>query len=200
MLKSLHFIFVRALVALLLTCGAGAALAGPIYRVSLDTGAWSGSGYLSLTLSGLSKEVPVSASLSNFAGSYGAASFTQGQVAGDVASTVSLVQGPSFNELLQQIDFGGLFSFDVSFTLAPGVLDGAVFGVALVDAGQSGYVAGTAGDIANIFLMPGQADALLTDARFVDISEVPEPGGGLLVALGLLLAGWSRARSVRVRR
>lgn len=195
MLKSF---FTRALVALLLMTGAGAALAGPVYRVSLDTGNWSGSGYLNLTLAGLNQALPVTATVSNFQGSFGAASFTQGLVAGDVASTVTLVQGPSFNELLQQVDFGGLFSFDVSFDVAPGVLDGSHFGVALVNAGRTAYADGLIGDIASISLMPGAAPLAWADARFVSIAEVPEPGSAALVLAGLLLAGWS-SRSARRR-
>jgi hypothetical protein len=193
--KSINAFFARMLVALLLVSGSGAALAGPIYRVSVDTSTWSGSGYLDLTLTGLDNALPVTATVSNFKGSFGGTSSTQGQVSGDVASVLSLAQGPSFNELLQEIDFGGIFSFDVSFEIPQGALDGSNFGVALVNASQSAYAAGTDGDIAAIALMPGARDAIWADQRFASIAEVPEPGSAAIVVLGLLLVGWSRARA-----
>lgn len=187
----------HGLAALLLLGATGAALAGPVYRVAVDTGSWSGSGYLNLTLTGLEKTDPLTASLSNFKGSFGGASFTRGQVSGDVGSVLTLVQGPSFNELLQAIDFGGMFYFDLRFELAPGVADGANFGVALVNASQTAYAAGTLGDIATIALMQGSSDALWADPSFASIAEVPEPGSAALVALGLMLVGSGslRARS-----
>jgi hypothetical protein len=193
--KSINAFFARMLVALLLVAGTSAALAGPIYRVSVDTSTWSGSGYLDLTLTGLGNTVPVTATVSNFKGSFGSTSSTQGQVSGDVASVVSLAQGPSFNELLQEIDLGGMFSFDLSFESPLGLLDGSTFGVALVNASQTAYAAGTDGDIATIALMPGAPEAVWADQRFASIAEVPEPGSAAIVVLGLLLVGWSRARA-----
>lgn len=192
---AIHVFFARALVGLLLVTATGAALAGPIYRVSIDTGNWSGSGYLNLTLTGLSNATPVTATVSNFKGSFGTESFTQGQVSGDVGSALSLVQGPSFNELLQSIDFGGIFSFDVRFEISPDLLDGSNFGVALVNASQTAYAAGTSGDIAAIALMPGAADGLWAAQGLASVTEVPEPGSAAIVALGLLLAGCCRARA-----
>lgn len=192
---AIHVFFTRALVGLLLVTATGAALAGPIYRVSIDTGSWSGSGYLNLTLTGLSNATPVTATVSNFKGSFGTESFTQGQVSGDVGSVLSLVQGPSFNEVLQSIDFGGIFTFDVRFEISPDLLDGSNFGVALVNASQTAYAAGTSGDIAAIALMPGAADGLWAAQGLASITEVPEPGSAAIVALGLLLAGCCRARA-----
>ncbi len=192
--KSIHVLFARALAALVLVAATGAACAAPLYHVSVDTGTWSGSGYLNLTLTGLANAVPVTATVSNFQGSFGSSSLTQGQVTGDVAAGFRFVQGPTFNELLQQIDFGGVFSFDVSFAVPQGVLNGSNFGVALVNASLTDYLAGSGGDIGAIALMPQGPDAVFADQRFVSIVEVPEPGSAVLVALGLLVAGWSRAR------
>lgn len=188
MLKSINAFFARTLVALLLVTGTGTALAGPIYRVTVDTSSWSGSGYLNLTLTGFYNAPALTATVSNFKGSFGAVSSTQGQVTGDVGSKVKLVQGPSFNELLQSLDFGGLFSFEVRFDSPAGVPDASNFGVALVNAGLSDYAAGTSGDIAAIGLTPGATDALWADRRFASIAEVPEPGSVALFMLGLLLA------------
>lgn len=190
--------FARLVVALLFFTATGAALAGPIYRVAVDTSSWSGSGYLNLTLTGLSNAPPVIATVSNLQGSFGGAGLTQGLVSGDVGSSVRLVQGPSFNELLQQVDFGGLFTFDVRFELAQGLLDGSHFGVALVNADLTAYATGLDGEIASIALMPGAAAVAWADSRFAAIAEVPEPGSVALVLLGLALAGWS-GRSARRR-
>lgn len=199
MFTSFNAFFARALVAVLLLAGTGTgtALAGPIYRVTVDTSAWSGDGYLDLTLAGVANTVPVIATLSNFTGSFGSASYTLGQVTGNVASMVRLAQGPSFNELLQGIGFGGTFSFDVGFEMPAGALDGSTFGVALVNAGLSAYAAGTNGDIATIALMPGAANVAWADQRFASIAEVPEPGSAAIFALGLLLVGCGSAGARR---
>lgn len=194
MLDSINAFFARALLALLLVTGSGAAFAGPVYRVSVDTSSFTGRGYLNLTLTGLSNAVPVTANVWNFEGSFGAATFSQGQVSGNVGSMVSLVQGPSFNELLQEIDFGGLFSFDVSFDMPQDVLNGSNFGVALVNESLTAYAPGTGGDIAVIALTPGTAAATWADLSFVTIAEVPEPGSAAIVMLGLMLVGGSRLR------
>ena len=191
---SINAFCARALVTFLLVFGTGTALAGPIYRIEVDTSSWSGSGFLGLTLTGLTGAATVTATVSNFMGSFSNEIHTQGQVSGDVASAVRLAQGPSFNELLQGIDFGGLFAFDVRFDVPPDALDGSNFGLALVNADRTAYMAGTDGDIATIALMPGMPDAFAADARFVAITEVPEPGTAAIVMLGLLLIGGSRAR------
>lgn len=195
MFKSINAFFARVLLAALLVTGTSAALAGPVYHVSVDTSTWSGNGYLNLTMTGLGNAPPVTTRVSNFKGSFGSTNSTQGQVSGDVMSIVTLVQGPSFNEILQDIDFGGTFSFDVSFEVPQGVLNGSNFGVALVNASGTDYAPGTNGDIAGVALMPEAADALWVDRRFASIAEVPEPGSAATVVLGLLLVGWCRTRT-----
>lgn len=184
-------IFARALLALTIAGAAGPALAGPLYHVAIDTRSLSGSAYLDLTFTALGGAAPATASVSNFVGSAGAARLTQGIVGGDIGSTVVFGNQETFNELLQEINLGGLFSFDLSLTESKTGNIGTDFGVALVNAALDDYLAGTGGSFIVIGLMPGRPDTVSVSAPFATVTAlaVPEPAAAALFAGGLLLMG-----------
>lgn len=196
-MSNLVSLLFRVLLALSIAAGAPAALAGPLYRVSLDTSALAGTvGYLDLGLNGPLDAAPTVARLGNFSGAFLEGGMTSGDVGGDVVNGVVLRNGPEWNFFDQLVTFGGLFSFDVEFDLGEGA-NGSLFSVAFVDDALN-YL-GAAGNVLEMNLVAGQSVELqLVDAAFASVAEVPEPAAWLLVASGLLLlAATGRLRQRR---
>ena len=185
-MANLVSLLLRAVLALSIAAGAPAALAGPLYHVSLDTSALAGTvGYLDLGLNGPLDAAPAEARLRNFSGAFLDGSMTSGDVGGDVAGGIVLRNGPYWNFFDQLVTFGGLFSFDVEFELGEGI-NGSLFSVAFVDDALN-YL-GAAGNVIEMNLVTGQPVELqLVDGAFASVAEVPEPGAWLLVASGLFL-------------
>lgn len=193
-MSNLVSLLFRVLLVLSIAAGAPAALAGPLYRVSLDTSALAGTvGYLDLGLNGPLDAAPTVARLGNFSGAFLEGGMTSGDVGGDVVNGVVLRNGPEWNFFDQLVTFGGLFSFDVEFDLGEGA-NGSLFSVAFVDDALN-YL-GAAGNVLEMNLVAGQSVELqLVDAAFASVAEVPEPAAWLLVASGLvLLAATGRLR------
>ncbi|OIJ41210.1 NF038129 family PEP-CTERM protein [Massilia timonae] len=196
-MSNLVSLLFRVLLVLSIAAGAPAALAGPLYRVSLDTSALAGTvGYLDLGLNGPLDAAPTVARLGNFSGAFLEGGMTSGDVGGDVVNGVVLRNGPEWNFFDQLVTFGGLFSFDVEFDLGEGA-NGSLFSVAFVDDALN-YL-GAAGNVLEMNLVAGQSVELqLVDAAFASVAEVPEPAAWLLVASGLvLLAATGRLRQRR---
>ncbi|EKU80732.1 hypothetical protein ABIB42_000161 [Massilia sp. UYP32] len=190
-MSNLVSLLFRVLLALSIAAGAPAALAGPLYRVSLDTSALAGTvGYLDLGLNGPLDAAPTVARLGNFSGAFLEGGMTSGDVSGDVVNGVVLRNGPEWNFFDQLVTFGGLFSFDVEFDLGEGA-NGSLFSVAFVDDALN-YL-GAAGNVLEMNVVAGQSVELqLVDAAFASVAEVPEPAAWLLVASGLLLLAATR--------
>lgn len=189
--------WLKLLLALSIAAGAPAALAGPIYRVSLDTSALAGtSGYLDLGLNGPLSGAPTLARIGNFSGAFLEGSAYSGEASGDVVNGVTLRNGPEFNFFDQMVAFGGLFSFDVSFELGTGG-NGTLFSVGFVDPQTFDFLGGVA-NVLELNLVAGQpAELQLLESAFASVAEVPEPGDWLLVATGLLLIAATRRMQQR---
>lgn len=184
--------WLKLLLALSIAIGAPAALAGPIYRVSLDTAALAGtSGYLDLGLNGPLTDAPAVARIDNFSGAFLEGSDRSGDASGDIVGGVTLRNGPDFNFFDQMVAFGGLFTFDVSFELGAGA-NGAVFSVGFLDPATLDFLGGV-GNVLELNLVAGQpAELQVLETAFASVAEVPEPGEWLLVATGLLLIALTR--------
>jgi hypothetical protein len=178
---------------ILLLAIASNAAAAPIYQVSINTAALSGfSGYLDFLFLGLATATPAQATVSNLAGDFTGAGQVFGDVAGTAATGVVIGNSTGWNELAVGANFGGLFTFDVEFSVATPVGDGTTLSIALLDNAFS-YL-GTAADIVTFALQPGAATELTIDGAFAQVSAVPEPSALLMVALGLVLLGLLRLR------
>lgn len=191
---NLKNLFTRALLALMLATGAGAATAGPIYRVTIDTSSLAGSGVFDFGFLGLDTAAEATAMLSNFRGAY-AGSSIEGDVSGSLETGI-ILGNSEFTHLLQTVQLGGLFGFDVKFGLG-GEGDGTSFAVMLYNTDFSEMLL-SQGSLVQIDLMPGAADFVSLDDAFVSVSEVPEPAALALLVLGLgLMASTARARRMR---
>jgi hypothetical protein len=177
----------RWLAVLVLWCGmAAGALAGPIYRVSVDTTALAGqAGYLDFLFLGLQDAAPATATLSNFSGDLDGSGLLTGDAASASDDRVVLGNGSGWNEFAQHVRFGGRFGFDVSFAVDGAAGEsGTNLALALLD--DAFQYVGAAGDIVTFALLPGQPDAVDTDGRYASVQAVPEPGSPALLAVGLL--------------
>jgi hypothetical protein len=192
---NLKNLFSRVLLALMLVTGASAALAGPMYRVSVDTSTLVGQGLLDFAFLGLDSAAPASAMLSNFSGDFGAGSFIEGEASGDVTSGVVLGNGSGLNAFTQEVNLGGVFGFDVRFGELGSSGDGTTLGVALYTLGFGDYLL-SQGNLVSFELMPETAVGVSFDAAAVRVAEVPEPAALAMLMLGLGLMAFT----VRQRR
>jgi hypothetical protein len=189
-MNNLYSLFFRILLALSIAVGAPAALAGPLYRVSLDTSSLAGStGFLSMGFNAVGDAGRSFANAGNFSGNFVGAPQATGDVTGDVVGGVTLGNSTGLNLFDQAVNFGGWLSFDVSFDLGNEVF-GTLFNVALLNDTFDTFL-GADGDLFTIDLVPGLADELIVYApgvaQVAQVAEVPEPGEWLLLATGLLL-------------
>jgi len=184
-------LFLRALLALSIAVGAPAAMAGPVYNVSINTGSLAGTtGLLDLMFLGRETPNPTFAFLSNFSGDFFGAPIREGDASGDIANGVVLGNRTGFNVFDQAVRFGGLLSFDVSFE-SEYELIGTTLSVALLDM-DFNYV-GAEGNLLTIDVMANTpANIAVLAPGLVAVTEVPEPHEWLLIASGLMLIGFCR--------
>jgi len=189
----------RTLLAFALATGVGAALAGPTYHVDVDTTTLAGStGYLDFLMTDQGDAAFTTATLSHFSGDFGADTIYSGVAGGSAATGGTVSTGGGWNELGLWANFGGRFSFDVTFEQATDSMIGSLFQVALL-AENLGYLAPTSGSIAEFALQPGQAIGL-TPSAYATISlvaEVPEPADWMMMLTGLALLGFTLRRRVQ---
>jgi hypothetical protein len=97
-------------------------------------------------------------------------------------------------DLVQGIQLGGKFGFDVSFTMMPGDI-GTTFGWALID---TTHYLGADGDLGNLFLQPfapaGQQILVAAPStRVSSLTKIPEPSTAALMLVAMLaMVAWHR--------
>jgi len=175
----------------------GSVFAAPVYHVTIDTSTLGNSNaVLDLELGALAgSAAPVTATLNHFMGAYGASEFS-GSASGAIGSSVRLVNDAGYSGLLQSIMLGGLFSFDLSFDVGSGGLDGSSFTAMLYNADLTATL-GMDTPLVQIDLMPGQADVVSPVNAFASATAVPEPSTLLSMVTGLGLLGFGLRRRAR---
>jgi len=191
----------RALLALTLAAGAGAALAGPTYHVDVDTTALNGqTGYLDFLIVGQGDTATTTVTLSRLMGAFTGDVYTD-NTSGSVAGA-TIGSAASLNEFGLVANFGGTFSFDLSFAQAMDDIAGAFLQIALLNPNTFGYLSPTTGDIATFNVQPGQPIGL-TASSFARITlvpnavDVPEPSDLAMMFTGLALLGFTARRRVK---
>lgn len=177
---NLKNLFTRALLALMLATGAGAALAGPVYHVTIDSKGYSGSGLLDFQFSTYVPSDDATVFLSNFTGDYTGAT-------GELAAGVLVGAVDGFGYFAQTLELGGRFGFDVRFD-SGAFSEGVALSVGLLEIASDKWL-GETGTLALIQLTPGEPNLAEVDAGFARASEVPEPATLASILLGLTLMG-----------
>jgi len=193
---NLKKILSRSLLAVALGA-CGSVFAFPVYHVTIDTRTLGTSNaVLDLELGALTgSAAPVTATLNHFMGAYGASDFS-GNASGAIGGSVRLVNDAGYSGLLQSIMLGGLFSFDLSFDVGTGGLDGSSFTAMLYKPDFSATL-GMDTPLVQIDLLPGQADVVAPGNAFAGVTAVPEPSTLLSMVTGLGLLGLGLRRRAR---
>jgi hypothetical protein len=172
----------------------------PIYHVDIDTASLgTGPAFLDLYFLGLDGAPAATATVWNVTGALAGAPSLTGAVTGAPPGLFTFTNAAGGGDLVQGIQLGGKFGFDVTFTMAPGNT-GTTFGWALFDAV---HYLGADGDLGDVFLQPdapaGKQVLVAAPASQLGSVTVPEPSTAALVLAALLaLLAW-RAPAVRRR-
>ena len=195
-----HFLVQLALVASMIGAG-GQAAAAPIYRVAIDTSSLgTGPAFLGLYFAGLAGGPAATATVTKLTGALDGTAALAGVVTGDASGAFVFSNANGGGELVQAIQLGGAFSFDVSFLMDPGNT-GTTFGWALFDAT---HYLGVDGDLGHFFLQPDAAfgNQVVVDnaaGQLTGVTEVMEPSTGAVVLVGMLALAARRGRGSRRR-
>jgi hypothetical protein len=194
----------KCLLAIALAGTALGAIAGPTsFRVDVNTTTLTGNGFLSLAFSNLGAAGPVTAQVSNVTGLVTGSS-TTGNVDAVSPGVFAIGNGPGPDNFLDlEATFGGMFSFDVTFTGAfmdeVGIDTSNLF-VYLFDSNFNSLAGDANFGVANFLVQPGVG--IVTSAQFpafaaitaIDATAVPEPSSMLMMMTGLGLVGFTARR------
>jgi len=194
-----HFLANVALAAAMIgACGQAAAT--PLaYHVDIDTATLgTGPAFLDLYFMGLDGATAATATVEHLTGALDGPAALAGTVTGSASGPFVFGNAGGGGELVQAIQLGGTFSFDVTFTMLPGDI-GTTFGWALFDAT---HYLGADGDLGNLFLQPfapaGQQVLLAAAPNGVSgVTKLPEPSTAALMLVALLAMMAWRGREAR---
>lgn len=201
----------RSLLALALAAASGLAAAGAIH-IEINTASFGSGGWIDLQFNPAGADSPELAQVlvSNFVG-FNAAdpAVLTGDVSGSLASGYLFTNAPGWNDLFHSVQFGGLLSFDLTFT-GGADLDASIgqslFSVSAYADDQMTLLGnyGADGSLAALSWTPagvaGGSGALaidVADTVNVNVSAVPEPSAWLLMGTGLGMVAWFGSRRRR---
>lgn len=175
-------------VPMLLWATSALALADSTVRVELNTATLGGSGWLDLQFNPADGSTPPAwaelTQLSGFAGGAGVV------LDGDAASTPSgyrIGNGTAFNAVLQGVTYGGILSFNVTFSGDTSALSGSRFSIAALDGNYLPLGAASGEGLLAQVEWQGQATITTFDPQIASVTAVPEPSSFLMLGAGLLL-------------
>ncbi|HEV7816112.1 MAG TPA: NF038129 family PEP-CTERM protein [Janthinobacterium sp.] len=192
----------RAIMTLTLSACASLASAQS-YHVEIDTSGFGSSGWLELQFNSAGNAAAAFATVSDMSGAFdsgGVSGLTpqiSGDVSGSLASGYQFDNGGGFNDLFHAVNFGGMISFDVSFS--GGVYPSAnvlqsMFSVAAYGADQAsllGHPDSASGSLVIFLWTPagaagqnGTVTASVFDATRVAVAAVPEASEWLMLLAG----------------
>ena len=179
----------------------GQASATPVYyHVDVNTASLgTGPAWLDLYFLGLAGAADATATVRHLDGALDGAPDLLGSVTSSAPGTYVFSNAGGGSELVQAIQLGGKFSFDVSFTLAPGTT-GTTFGWSLFD---TTHYLGVDGDLGDFLLQPDaplaqQIFAVAPPAPLGGVTPVPEPATAALMAVAALAMLARRGRVARL--
>ena len=190
----------RLAVAAAMVGACAQAAAMPIYHVDIDTASLgTGPAFLDLYFMALDGAPAATATVWNLNGALTGAPDLTGAVTSGTPGLFTFSNAAGGGDLVQGIQLGGTFGFDVTFTMAPGDT-GTTFGWALFDAT---HYLGADGDLGDLLLQPdapaGKQVLVSAPATQLGRVTVPEPStASLMLAAMLALLAW-RAPAARRR-
>ena len=195
-----HFLANLALAAATIAACGQAAATPLYYHVDVDTASLgTGPAWLDLYFLGLAGAADATAAVSHLDGALDGAPDLLGPVTAGAPGAYVFSNAGGGSELVQAIQLGGKFSFDVSFALAAGTT-GTTFGWSLFD---TTHYLGVDGDLGNFMLQP---DAPLAQQILVTappaplggVTPVTEPSTAALMAVAMLaMVAWRGRRARR---
>jgi hypothetical protein len=184
----------RALLAVALATGAGAAAAGPLYHVDLDLTKFAGLGNLDIQFVSAGQFSPATATLSGFNAYFNEYAEKTASVTGSVKEGKIVFDNSGWADLFQSISLGQHLGFDISFDGPDSGLNGTAFTIDLWD--QDGMNQLFDPHLLQVILHPGEM--LVEASKYASLTEktaaVPEPSAAMLVLIGLMMAGAASRR------
>jgi len=109
---------------------------------------------------------------------------------GDAASTPSgyrIGNSTGFNAVLQGVTYGGMLSFNITFSGDTSALSGSRFSIAALDGNYLPLGAANGEGLLAQVDWQGQATITTYDPQIASVTAVPEPSSFLMLGAGLLL-------------
>jgi hypothetical protein len=200
--------------ALALALCSSLAAAGTTVAVTIDTSTFGNSGWLDFTYAGASNgtALPASVLLSGFTGFNSAAEvYTEGQVSGSQASGYSIGNAPGYNDLFHAVNYGGVLSFNVTFSGdadPAAIVAQSTFSVTAYGDDKQTQLGSSSDALGGALVAFTWTPAIAAGAQgsiavtvysnAATVSPVPEPSSWLMLGIGtMLVAGVARRKQAR---
>jgi len=178
----------KTAIALLLSMSSALALADSIVHVELNTATLGGAGWLDLQFNPADGSTPPAwAELTQLSGFANGADVV---LDGDAAGTplgYRIGNGTAFNAVLHGVTYGGVLSFNITFSGDTSALSGSRFSIAALDGNYLPLGAANGEGLLAQVAWQGQATITTFDPQIASVTAVPEPSSFLMLGAGLLL-------------